>query len=139
MSGIKGKNTMPERIVRSGLHRLGFRFRLHARDIPGKPDLVLPKYRAVIFVNGCFWHGHDCHLFSWPSTRNKFWSEKILRNQARDAAASLALTALGWRKATIWECAVKGRERVPAEQVAERIARWLGSNSSKFELRGKAH
>ncbi len=77
MSGIRGKNTKPELVIRSALHRAGYRFRLHTRSLPGKPDLVLPKYRAAIFVNGCFWHGHDCHLFKWPGTRKDFWRAKI--------------------------------------------------------------
>ena len=81
MSGIKGKNTKPELMVRSGLHRLGYRFRLHRKDLPGKPDLVFAKHRAVIFVHGCFWHYHDCHLFKMPSTRREFWETKIGRNR----------------------------------------------------------
>lgn len=77
MAGIKGKNTKPEKLVRSLLHRQGFLFRLNVRELPGKPDIVLPRYRAVIFVNGCFWHGHDCFSFKWPKTRTDFWQHKI--------------------------------------------------------------
>ena len=80
MSGIRGKNTRPELLIRKGLHARGFRFRLHDKRLPGKPDLVLPKYSAVIFVHGCFWHGHDCHLFKWPQSRREFWRKKITRN-----------------------------------------------------------
>ena len=84
ISGIRGQNTKPELAVRSQLHRIGFRFRVHCRDLPGKPDLVFRKHNAVIFVHGCFWHGHDCHLFRWPTTRSEFWREKINSNIARD-------------------------------------------------------
>lgn len=78
MAGIKGKDTKPEMLIRSELHRRGFRFRKNVKDLPGKPDIVLPKYRAVIMVNGCFWHGHGCRLFKWPSTRPEFWREKSI-------------------------------------------------------------
>ena len=84
MAGIKGKNTQPERLVRSLLHRKGFRFRLNVRELPGKPDIVLPSYHAVIFVNGCFWHGHDCVRFKWPKTRTDFWQHKIEGNRSND-------------------------------------------------------
>ena len=80
MAGIKGKNTKPELVIRSALHRRGFRFRLHRKDLPGKPDLVFTRRNAVIFVHGCFWHGHDCHLFRWPKNREDFWREKIGKN-----------------------------------------------------------
>ena len=104
MSGIRGRNTKPEILIRSLLHRQGFRFRLHVRDMPGKPDIVLPRYRAVVFVHGCFWHGHNCPLFKLPGTRPDFWSEKIERNQNNDNRAKAALLADGWRVGVIWEC-----------------------------------
>jgi DNA mismatch endonuclease (patch repair protein) len=138
MSGIRGKNTKPELIVRSGLHKRGFRFRLHAR-LPGRPDLVLPKYRAVIFVNGCFWHGHDCHLFKWPRTRRRFWKKKILGNRAKDVQVESVLGTDQWRRAVIWECALKGRERLPVDEVVGRLASWLSSSSRRLELQGRAH
>lgn len=110
MSGIRGKDTKPEITVRQGLHARGYRFRLHRKDLPGKPDIVLPKYRAAIFVNGCFWHGHDCHLFKWPKTREDFWREKICRNVQRDARKTQELHERGWRIAEVWECSLKGQE-----------------------------
>ena len=90
-------------IIRRGLHARGFRYRLHERRLPGRPDLILPKYHAVIFVNGCFWHGHECALFKWPKTREEFWREKIGSNIARDKASSEALNGAGWRIAVVWE------------------------------------
>ena len=109
MAAIKGSHTKPELAVRKALHALGLRYRLHARELPGKPDLVFPRYNAVVFVNGCFWHQHDCHLFKWPGTREHFWREKIGRNVANDQRAIEELERKGWRIATIWECALKGK------------------------------
>ena len=136
MSGIRGKDTKPELAVRRGLHAKGFRFRLHAKDLPGKPDLVLPRYRAAIFVNGCFWHRHDCHLFRMPSTRQEFWSEKIACNVERDAAAHAKLRDAGWRFLIVWECALKGRTRLGIGEVIERIASWLAGSESSLEIGG---
>ncbi|MFP4906044.1 very short patch repair endonuclease [Paraburkholderia sp. BR14261] len=107
MSGIRGRNTKPEKLIRSLLHRRGFRFRLNVRELPGRPDIVLPRRRAVVFVHGCFWHGHNCALFKWPRTRPEFWREKIARNRLNDAKALAALAAQGWRVAVIWECACR--------------------------------
>lgn len=129
MSGIRGKNTKPELLIRKALHARGFRYRLHC-DLPGKPDICLPKHRAVIFVHGCFWHGHDCHLFKWPSTRPEFWKAKIGRNREVDRAAELRLVDLGWRVAVVWECALKGRAKMPLSATVDQLADWLtGSNS----------
>ena len=104
MAAIKGKNTKPEIIVRSALHTAGFRFRLHAKDLPGKPDIVLKKYKTVIFVNGCFWHGHQCKDFRWPKTRKAWWRRKLLGNKARDFQHVRKLRMAGWKCLTIWEC-----------------------------------
>lgn len=135
MSGIRSTNTKPELVLRKGLHRLGFRFRLHDRSLPGSPDLVFPKHRAVIFAHGCFWHGHDCHLFKWPSSRTEFWTAKINRNRVVDAVAATALQAAGWRVGTVWECALKGRTRLPLEDVLETCAEWLRSDQPTLEVR----
>lgn len=107
MSGIKGQNTRPEMIVRKRLHREGFRFRLHRKDLPGKPDIVLPRYRSVIFVHGCFWHGHDCPYFKMPKTRTNFWEEKISTNRRRDTKNITSLRAGGWQVLVIWECEIR--------------------------------
>ncbi len=136
MSGIRGKNTRPELLIRKALHARGFRYRLHCKDLPGNPDLCLPKYRAVIFVHGCFWHGHDCHLFKWPKTRPEFWREKIGRNRTVDEKARERLLSDGWRVAVIWECALKGRERVSFDEVIEPLVGWLPSSDIECEIRG---
>jgi len=137
MSGIKGRDTKPELLLRSGLHRSGFRFRLHAPELPGKPDIVFPRYNAVLFAHGCFWHGHDCHLFKLPSTRQEFWRTKIERNQAVDARVTTALIGMGWRVGVVWECALKGRTRLPLDDVIMACARWLRGDTTRFEMRGK--
>ena len=138
MAGIRGRNTKPELILRKGLHALRFRYRLHDRRLPGKPDLVFPKYRAVLFAHGCFWHKHDCHLFKWPRTRPKFWRTKIARNRKVDRQAILALEAAGWRVGIVWECALKGRTRRSTDVVVRKCANWLRSRRRTFELRGLA-
>ena len=108
MSRIKGRNTGPELLVRRLLHRLGYRFRLHVKDLPGTPDIVLPRHRVIIFVHGCFWHGHhNCPRATIPETRREFWLHKITSAQARDVAAQAALTAAGWRVLTLWQCELK--------------------------------
>ena len=134
MSGIRGRNTKPEILIRSLLHRRGFRFRLDARDLAGRPDIVLPRYRAVIFVHRCFWHGHDCHLFKWPQTRPEFWRDKIGRNRANDAKAQAALLEAGWRVATVWECALRGANR-DIDGVLQRLIDWLHGDASLHEER----
>lgn len=138
MAGIRGKNTKPELAIRSALHALGFRYRLHRKDLPGRPDIVFPKYRAVVMVHGCFWHGHDCNLFRWPTTREDFWRTKIGRNMERDRMQHAALVAAGWRIGTIWECAVKGPARLPFEEVVERCVIWLKSDEETEEIQGNA-
>jgi DNA mismatch endonuclease (patch repair protein) len=136
MAGIGGKDTKPEMVLRRGLHALGFRYRLHVRDLPGKPDLVFPGRRAVLFAHGCFWHGHDCALFVWPKSRADWWRQKIGRNRAVDARAIAALAAAGWRVGVVWECALKGRGRKPIPEVIESCAAWLRSDAPNFEMRG---
>ena len=111
MRAVKGKNTKPEITLRKALFARGFRYRLNVKDLPGKPDLVFPKYRAAIFVNGCFWHGHDCKRGArTPKTNRDYWIAKIARNQERDKAALSALAELGWRTLTIWECELRDLE-----------------------------
>jgi DNA mismatch endonuclease, patch repair protein len=106
MSGIRGKDTKPEMIVRRALHKAGFRYRLHDKKLPSKPDIVLPKYKTVILVHGCFWHGHMCKDFRWPKTSVQFWREKIDGTAKRDQASISKLKLLGWNVKVIWECEV---------------------------------
>lgn len=134
MSGIRATNTKPEVRVRQILHRRGFRFRTHVAGLPGKPDIVLTRFRALVFVHGCFWHGHACPLFKWPKSRPDFWKQKIERNRLNDEKAAAALGKAGWRIATVWECAMKGPTRLSAETLGEVLAGWLGSDIAEIEI-----
>lgn len=120
MQNVKTKNTAPEIKLRSLLHKNGFRFRVNRKDLPGKPDIVLPKYRAVIFVHGCFWHGHDCPRGQRPQTNADFWNQKIDRNVIRDKSDVSLLESLGWRVLIVWECEIKKKnEAVLLSRVKE--------------------
>jgi len=122
MSSIRGKNTRPEVTLRSLLFAKGFRYRLHARSLPGSPDLVFPKYKAVIFVHGCFWHQHEgCRYATTPKANGEFWARKFEGNVARDARHVEELRRQGWRVAVVWECAL----RHAAEQAAHAVGEWL--------------
>lgn len=136
MSRIRGRDTAPEMLIRRGLHARGLRFRLHDRRLPGTPDLVFGPRRAVVFVHGCFWHGHDCPFGVRPRTNAGFWAEKIERNRTRDEEAERRLYADGWRVATVWECALKGRLRRPIDTVLNEIAAFLAGEAARIELRG---
>lgn len=136
MSGIRGKDTKPELALRRALHARGFRFRLHSKAVHGRPDLVLPKYRAVVFVHGCFWHRHEgCRYTTTPSTRQEFWHAKFTASVARDAAVRGKLLKDGWRVATVWECAL----RKPVQIVAsiDRLSAWLRSEEDQIEIGAK--
>ncbi|RRH76637.1 very short patch repair endonuclease [Falsigemmobacter faecalis] len=137
MAAIRGADTGPELLIRRALHARGFRYRLHVKTLPGKPDLVFPARRAVVLINGCFWHGHDCPLFKWPKSREDFWRAKIGGNMARDAAQAAALRAGGWRIARVWDCALRGRSRPPFETVIERLSLWLCSEMPETDLTGR--
>lgn len=134
MAGIQGKNTSPELLIRKALHARGFRFRIHAKHLPGKPDLVLPKYNAAIFVHGCFWHGHDCRFFKVPQTRPEFWLEKIGKNRARDLVQIAALQDLGWRVLVVWECAVRSMKKQKTMLLIDLIGEWLVNGSEYLQL-----
>ena len=138
MSGIRGKDTKPELIIRKALFRKGFRYRLHDKHLPGKPDLVFPKFNAVVFIHGCFWHGHGCHLFKWPSTRPEFWKKKIKRNRQVDEINCRKLKDEGWYILTIWECAIKGRTRLPLDKVIDSVVKWLKTSIRDKVIRGKS-
>jgi len=122
MSRIRGRDTGPERAVRSLLHRLGLRFSLRRKGLPGKPDIVLPARRTVVLVHGCFWHQHpECRLAVMPQTRPEFWAEKLSRNVVRDSENERALRCLGWRVVTVWECELEDRK-----QITRRLVRLFG-------------
>jgi len=125
MRAIGNKNTRPELIVRKLLHSHGFRYRLHVKDIPGKPDLVFPRFRAVIFINGCFWHGHECYLFKMPVSRVEFWEKKISDNIKRDHRNQILLSDSGWKVLVVWECAIKGKNKLSQAELLNFISRWL--------------
>ena len=110
MSRIRNADTKPEMIVRRLVHAMGYRYRLHARDLPGKPDLVFRPRRKVIFVHGCFWHQHGCQQYRQPRTRRSFWDPKLAKNKARDAEVRRELRKLGWQVIVVWECQIKGQE-----------------------------
>ena len=136
MSGIKGKGTQPEREIGRILHACGLRYRLHRTDLPGKPDLVFPRHKAVVLVHGCFWHGHNCHLFKMPQTRTHFWRDKIQRNRVRDRSQLDQLIDRSWRVMIVWECALKGRERLPRSELASEMADWIRAGNEFAEIQG---
>jgi len=123
MSRIRSQNTRPEMLVRRFLHRQGFRFRLHARNLPGRPDLVLSKYRAVVFVEGCFWHGHSCQKGRVPGTNSDFWQAKLAANQVRDKRNQRALRRDGWRVIRVWECRLANNKT--REATLMRLVSWI--------------
>jgi len=129
MGSIKAKDTKPEMIIRRGLHERGYRYRLHRKDLPGKPDIVFSRQKAVIFVNGCFWHKHECHLFRFPQTRKGFWLDKLTENFERDEINHCELKSLGWRILVIWECAVKGKTRLPVDDILNQIELFISNES----------
>lgn len=133
MSGIRGKDTLPELLVRRTLFAAGYRFRLQRRDLPGSPDIVLPRHRVAIFVHGCFWHmHHNCRFSKIPSTRTEFWRAKLSRNAERDRAATQALKEAGWRVLTVWECATRGSGG--AAGLADLLNRWIRSDEQCGEI-----
>lgn len=136
MAGIRNKNTQPEMVIRKGLFAKGYRYRLHKKGLVGKPDMILPKYRAAIFINGCFWHCHDCHLFKWPQTRKEFWENKILSNKARDEVNKISLMQSGWRILIVWECALKGKTKLDLVRLIDEIESWIVSNSDYVTICG---
>lgn len=135
MSGIRCRNTRPEMLIRIRLHKNGFRYRLHDKKLAGKPDIILKKYRAVIFIHGCFWHKHECHLFKWPKTRPEFWRDKINGNFSNDQKTVAALKSSGWRVCIVWECALKGK-KANLDTAIAKITAWLAGAESSLELAG---
>lgn len=133
MSGIRSKNTAPELLTRKILHGLGFRFRLSSTGLPGRPDVILPKYRVAVFVHGCFWHRHEgCRFAKLPSSNSEFWTTKLQKNVVRDEDVKKALTDSGWRHLTIWECRL--RKLTPIDNLPERLSKWIRSDRRKGEF-----
>lgn len=136
MSGIKGKDTKAEILIRKKIYALGYRYRLHYKKLPGKPDIVLPKYKAIIQINGCFWHGHNCHLFRLPKTNTDFWKSKIESNVLRDERNMESYIKLGWKCLTVWECALKGKEKMNIDDVVAAVVDWINNGLTNIELSG---
>ncbi|MCA0893289.1 very short patch repair endonuclease [Microbulbifer agarilyticus] len=136
MAAIKSKDTSPELFIRRALYKRGFRYRLHYRKLPGKPDLAFPRYRALIEINGCFWHGHNCHIFKWPNTRKAFWRAKIQQNRSRDIKNKRLRSEQGWRTLTIWECAISGKTSLPDEELICLVVKWIELGVSDWQITG---
>jgi len=132
MSRIRGKDTKPEMLIRRALHARGLRYRLHPKNIAGKPDMVFARHRAVILVQGCFWHGHDCPLFKWPATRTEFWRKKIEGNRERDRRQIDSLSACGWRVLLIWECALRGKHKRSLTEVLDKAEHFIRQEHPAF-------
>lgn len=134
MAAIRLKDTRPELLLRRALFAQGFRYRLHESKLPGRPDIVLTKYRAIIFVHGCFFHMHRCSSFRWPATNSSEWRNKIQGNRRRDRRDLAALLAQGWRVLTVWECAQRGPRRLESAELDRIVARWLHSTARTGEI-----
>lgn len=137
MASIKPKDTKPELTLRRALHRKGFRYRLHYKGLPGRPDLVLPKYNAIILVNGCFWHKHNCHLFNPQRRLSPAWDAKINNNVARDKKNLSLYKELGWKVLVIWECAIEGKTRRPISEVVNTAANWIQFDNQDAQVEGR--
>lgn len=131
MSGIKSKNTRPEVALRKQLHALGFRYRLHCKDVPGHPDIVLPKWKTAIFVHGCFWHWHGCSLSKIPQSRREFWEAKLNSNRERDGRVLAELLRANWRVAIVRECAIRGPQKRSWEDVCGVLVNWIMNSQDK--------
>ncbi|MDE0150585.1 MAG: DNA mismatch endonuclease Vsr [Rhodospirillaceae bacterium] len=138
MASVRSRDTGPEVAIRKALHRRGFRYRTNDPKLPGRPDIVFPKYRAAVLIHGCFWHGHDCSLFRLPATRREFWAKKLQQNRERDEKVRLALSETGWRCLTVWECALRGPEKRDFIALIEEVIRWVTTGKTAYELRGGA-
>lgn len=136
MAAIRHRDTQIEWQVRRALHERGYRYRVDLKTLPGRPDIAFTRRRCAIFLHGCWWHGHDCPLFRWPATRREFWETKIGDNIARDLRNLDALLALGWRAATVWECALRGQKADAPSGVAKQITAWLDAVAPQLEIRG---
>ena len=137
MSSVGQKDTGPETLLRSALHKAGLRYRLHDRRLPGSPDLVFPRYRAVTFVHGCYWHLHGCYKSTVPKSRREFWEDKFRANLERDERNISLLRELGWRVMVVWECALIGKHALPLNEVTKQIRGWLIGQENCEQVSGK--
>ncbi len=137
MARVGQRDTGPEMRLRLALHRMGFRYRLHDKRLPGSPDIVFPKFGAVVFVHGCFWHSHGCRYSTKPGTRQKFWQEKFHANVERDRKKSQDLIDDGWRVLVVWECALKSQDESVVERVLNSAVEWLTSEETHGEIGGE--
>lgn len=135
MSGIRGRDTAIEIAIRKSLHARGFRYRIGVRSLPGRPDIVLPRWKVVILVHGCFWHSHDCGLSRVPATRSEFWRQKLTGNAERDRRNHAALARAGWRIATVWECCLRGSGADALDKVTGKLTKWIKSGDPQIEIR----
>ncbi|MCU5773253.1 DNA mismatch endonuclease Vsr [Erwiniaceae bacterium BAC15a-03b] len=138
MRAIRTQDTAIEKRLAALLDTLGFSYHMQDKSLPGRPDFVLPNHQTIIFVHGCFWHHHHCHLFKLPATRTEFWLEKINRNVARDARDSAELTAAGWQVLIVWECALRGKLRLDDEAITSRLEEWIiaGNGNAGIDYQG---
>lgn len=136
MKNIKGRDTKPELLIRQELHRRGLRFRLNVPNLPGRPDLVFPRHKVAIFIHGCFWHGHDCPMFHLPETRREFWRRKIEATKLRDLKVHMELLDLDWRILTVWECSMRGKNRLSTHSLIDSCVRFIYSHAKIQVLRG---
>jgi DNA mismatch endonuclease, patch repair protein len=134
MASVGQKNTGAEILLRNALHRLGLRYKLHDRALPGSPDLVFPRFKAVVFVHGCYWHSHGCYRSTVPKTRKEFWTSKFAANKTRDAKKTAELLKRGWRVLTVWECTLNGKLAKPTGSLAKRVETWLNSGKRAGEI-----
>lgn len=134
MSRVGRRDTGPEMVLRKALHKRGLRYRLHDRKLPGSPDLVFPRFRAVAFIHGCFWHAHGCRKTTIPTTQHEFWTKKFHSNQARDRASTESLIAQGWRVLVVWECASRGKGALAPDTIAQHVDAWLHGDDLYGEI-----
>jgi len=138
MSRVGQKDTGPEMLLRSALHKQGLRYRLHDRRLPGSPDLVFPGFHAVVFVHGCYWHSHGCYRSTVPKTRREFWTKKFKDNKKRDKRNITSLLEIGWRVMVVWECALIGKNAMSAKKVAKQVCDWLHGEDAIGEITGSS-
>jgi DNA mismatch endonuclease, patch repair protein len=136
MASVGQKDTGAELLLRRALHKIGLRYRLHDRSLPGRPDLAFPRFHAVVFVHGCYWHSHGCYRSTVPKIRREFWAKKFDANRSRDERKLNLLLQAGWRVLTVWECALRGKSARPSSALAEAVKAWLDSSESIGELAG---